>query len=217
MAAPKQNSDSAPLLSGDGASLKLPNSPANGSSSHQKDDPMILPPGTTSSQFSSFITKAQAIVSAPNIEIIKPDNELKDGDYMHPCHGHDMHAILDRNYFVASCIISPRSVPEVQSLMRLCNEFEIPVWPYSIGRNTGYGGAAPRVPGSVGLNLGRHMNQVLKVDTEDAWALVEPGVTFLGLHDYLEERGLREKVWLDVSLPFDLCGYSGVLMMRIGP
>lgn len=113
-----------------------------------------------------------------------------------------MHAILDRDYFVTSAVISPRSVPEVQSMMRLCTETGVPVWPYSIGRNTGYGGAAPRVPGSIGLNLGRNMNKVLNVDTEDAWALVEPGVTFMSLHDHLEKNGLREKVWLDVSFRF---------------
>jgi len=49
------------------------------------------------------------------------------------------------------------------------------------------------------MNLGRHMNKVLKVDTDDAWALMEPGVTFFDLHGYLERNGLREKIWLDVS------------------
>lgn len=29
--------------------------------------------------------------------------------------------------------------------------------------------------------------------------LVKPGVRFMDLHAYLEEHGLREKVWLDVS------------------
>ena len=42
-----------------------------------------------------------------------------------------MHATLDRDYFVASVVISPRSMPEVQALMRLCNEFSMPAWPYS--------------------------------------------------------------------------------------
>lgn len=65
-------------------------------------------------------------------------------------------------------------------------------------KSTGYGGAAPRVPGSVAIDLGKNMNQVLEVNTDDAYALVEPGVTFFSLHDYLVEHGLREKVWLDV-------------------
>ena len=84
--------------------------------------------------------------------------------------------------------------------MRLCNEFEIPVWPFSIGRNTGYGGAAPRVPGSICLNMGKHMNRVLDINVEGAYALVEPGVTYFDLYNYMEERNLREKVWMDVSI-----------------
>lgn len=189
----------APSLHPNGATLKMPTRNTNGTS-HQPGDPMILPPGISSSQFIDFITRATSIVGPKNVEVILPDNTLNDGSYENPCHGHDMHAILDRDYFVTSAVVSPRSVPEVQEMMRLCTETGVPVWPYSIGRNTGYGGAAPRVPGSVGLNLGKNMNRVLNVDTEDAWALVEPGVTFLGLHEYLEENGLREKVWLDVRV-----------------
>lgn len=64
---------------------------------------------------------------------------------------------------MCSATISPRAVPEVQDMMRLCNEFEVPVWPVSIGRNTGYGGAAPRVPGSIVLELGKHMNRVWRL------------------------------------------------------
>jgi hypothetical protein len=37
------------------------------------------------------------------------------------------------------------------------------------------------------------------VNTEGVFALVEPGVTFFDLHNYLEKYNLREKVWLDVS------------------
>jgi FAD/FMN-containing dehydrogenase len=49
------------------------------------------------------------------------------------------------------------------------------------------------------MNLGKNMNKILDVNTEDAWAFVEPGVTIFDLHRSFEERGLREKVWLDVS------------------
>ena len=61
------------------------------------------------------------------------------------------------------------------------------------------------MPGSVGLDLGRHMNKILDVDVDGAYALVEPGVTFANLHTYLEENNLREKVWIDVP---DLGGGS---------
>ena len=171
--------------------------------SRTKDGPKVLPPGRTLENVQAFIDKARQLCGNKNTELIEVDYHLIDGDYMHPCKGHDMHAIVDREYFVASATISPRDVPEVQALMKLCNEYEIPVWPISIGRNTGYGGAAPRVPGSVCLDLGKHMNRILDVDTDGCFALVEPGVTFFDLHEYLEKHGLREKVWLDVSSSID--------------
>ncbi|KAF8866568.1 putative D-lactate dehydrogenase [Acephala macrosclerotiorum] len=180
-----------------------PHRPSQKSST--KGGPKILPPGCTAENFNSFLDAARKLVGEENVFLIELDHNLIDGDYMHPCKGHDMHAVLDREYFVASATVAPRDVPEVQELMRLCNKFEIPVWPFSIGRNTGYGGAAPRVPGSVCMDLGKHMNKVLDVNIEGAYALVEPGVTFFDLHEYLEERNLREKVWLDVP---DLGGGS---------
>lgn len=167
--------------------------------------PMKLPPGTSWDEFRDFIQKAEETCGRENVRVIEKSEELIDGDYMHPCKGHDMHAILERDHFVASAVVFPREVPDVQAMMRLCNDFEIPVWPYSIGSNTGYGGAAPRVPGSICLDLGHHMNKILEVNVEDAFALVEPGVTFFDLHNHLEKHDLRKHVWLDVP---DLGGGS---------
>lgn len=102
-------------------------------------------------------------------------------------------------------MISPRNVPEVQALMRLSTELTIPVWPFSGGRNVGYGGAAPRVPGSVGLDLGRNMNRVLDINPKAATCLVEPGVTYADLYAELVRRGLEDKLWVDTP---DLGGGS---------
>lgn len=90
-----------------------------------------------------------------------------------------MYHVLPKAQFVSSAVVAPRNVPEVQAIMRLCNEFEIPVWPFSIGRNVGYGGAAPRVPGSIGLDMGRNMRKIVDVNIDGAYAIVEPGVTFV--------------------------------------
>jgi hypothetical protein len=171
----------------------------NGVTSRSSGDPLVLPPGTSSAQFADFINRAKAICGAENVFIVETSEQIIDGTYKEPNKTHDMHAVLDRSYFVCSATISPRNVPEVQEMMRLCNEFDIPVWPFSVGRNTGYGGAAPRVPGSICLELGKNMNRILEVNTEDAYALVEPGVTYFDLHEYLEKHNLREKVWIDVS------------------
>lgn len=90
-----------------------------------------------------------------------------------------MYHITTKEYLVASAVVAPRNVPEVQAIVRLCNDFEIPLWPFSIGRNVGYGGAAPRVTGSVGLDMGRNMKKILEVNTDGAYSFVEPGVTFM--------------------------------------
>ncbi|KAF7528028.1 hypothetical protein G7054_g10279 [Neopestalotiopsis clavispora] len=167
--------------------------------------PLCLPPSTNFDKFKDFITRASEICGDENVTVVSQSEQLGREDYLDPSKVHDMYHLLGQEAFVSSAVVSPRSVPEVQEMVRLCNDFEIPLWPFSVGRNVGYGGAAPRVPGSIGLDMGRHMNRVLKVDTDGAYALVEPGVTFSDLHNYLVENNLRDKVWVDVP---DLGGGS---------
>ncbi|KAG7070985.1 vanillyl-alcohol oxidase [Colletotrichum scovillei] len=167
--------------------------------------PRRLPPGWNANDFEHFVESVVPIVGAENLDIISADKELADGDYVNPCKSHDMHAVYERDFFVSCAIVNPRSVPEVQDVMRLCNQLQMPVWPFSIGRNTGYGGAAPRVPGSLGIELGKHLNKVLEVNVDGAYALVEPGVTFAGLYEHLVKTGLSKHLWLDVP---DLGGGS---------
>jgi FAD/FMN-containing dehydrogenase len=167
--------------------------------------PLFLPPNTTTATFSTFVDRLTEVVSADNLTVINDEQHLQNETYMDRSKVHDMFHILEKDHFVSSAVVAPRSVPEVQSIMRLANEFDIPVWPFSMGRNMGYGGAAPRVTGSIGIDMGKNMNKVIEVNTDSAYALVEPGVSFFDLHEYLEKNGLREKVWADVP---DLGGGS---------
>jgi FAD/FMN-containing dehydrogenase len=171
----------------------------------QVAEPLCLPPNTTPEKFSSFIQQAQGICSQQNVEVIAKSEQLSKDNYLDPSKVHDMYPFLGKDYFVSSAVIAPRNVPEAQAIVRLCNEFGIPLWPFSVGRNVGYGGAAPRVRGSIGLDLGKNMNKILKVDVDGAYALVEPGVTYVDLHNYLVEHNLRDKLWIDVP---DLGGGS---------
>jgi 4-cresol dehydrogenase (hydroxylating) len=106
--------------------------------------------------------------------------------------------------FQPSAVLMPESVEQVQAILRIANEFRLPLWTSSQGRNNGYGGPAPRVEGSVVLSL-RRMNRVLEVNEESAYALVEPGVRFFDLYDELKARGNR--LWMSVP---DL-GWGSVL------
>ncbi|EXJ91673.1 vanillyl-alcohol oxidase [Capronia epimyces CBS 606.96] len=168
-------------------------------------DPLVLPPGISSQTFKVFIVRVINIVGESNVDVIKDAQQLGKDSYLDPSKVHDMFYISDEDYFVSSAVVAPRNVQDVQAIIRLSNELVVPLWPFSVGRNVGYGGAAPRVPGSVGLDMGKNMNQVLEVDVDGAYALVEPGVTFSDLHDYLVQNNLRDKLWIDVP---DLGGGS---------
>lgn len=206
MIQPQQDSPkSAPEETTGGTTAQSAYRKPNGDSPRVAGDPLVLPPGSSSEIFKQFSTRAAAIVGEGNFTVVTTSDELAQESYLEPSKAHDMYHIVEKEYFVASAVIAPRTVPDVQEIMKLCNEFKIPVWPFSVGRNVGYGGAAPRVPGSVGLDMGRNMKKILNVDVEGAFALVEPGVTFFDLHDYLVKNNLRDRVWLDVP---DLGGGS---------
>ena len=99
---------------------------------------------------------------------------------------------------VASAAVAPANVEEVQQIVRVANRYGIPIYPISTGRNLTYGGAAPTLSGSVVVDLKR-MDRVLEVDEDRHFALVEPGVSYFDLYNYIQERGLN--VMLDVPDP----------------
>lgn len=102
--------------------------------SKAQGDSLTLPPGITSEQFHEFIAAAKGIVGDENVTIISESSQLSHEHYIDPSKAHDMHNIVDREYFVASAVLCPREVPDVQEILRLCNKTEVPVWPFSIGR-----------------------------------------------------------------------------------
>jgi FAD/FMN-containing dehydrogenase len=89
----------------------------------------------------------------------------------------------------ASAALAPTTVEQVQRIVAIANRRRIPLYATSTGRNLGYGGAAPVYSGSVVVDLKR-MNRVIEVSEEGAYALIEPGVSYLELYRYLEDRQL---------------------------
>ena len=94
-----------------------------------------------------------------------------------------------------SAVVYPGSTEDVQTVVRWANKYRIPIYPISMGRNLGYGGAAPRVPGSVVLDLGRRMDKVLNIDGENASCMVEPGVSYFKLYEEIQKQKLP--LWID--------------------
>ncbi|WP_368499127.1 FAD-binding oxidoreductase [Herbiconiux sp. A18JL235] len=102
----------------------------------------------------------------------------------------------DRSYD-SSAVLYPSSTEGVQAVVRLADELEVPLWVSSQGRNNGYGGPSPRVAGSVLVSL-RRMNRVLEINPTLAYAVVEPGVSWMELHAAIAEAGHND---LLVSVP----------------
>lgn len=167
--------------------------------------PLKLPPNTTQEKFDIAITELRSLLREDGVEL--NDKPLVDGWYMeHPYNlpqstsrlttssllfrnTHDAFHIANQEELVCSAIAYPSSVTEVQNIVKWAIKYLMPIYPISLGRNLGYGGAAPRVPGSVVIDLGRKMNRVLKISGENASCLVEPGVSYFKLYENVQKSG----------------------------
>jgi 4-cresol dehydrogenase (hydroxylating) len=97
---------------------------------------------------------------------------------------------------VPLAVVRPGCAREVAELARLALVHRVALYPVSTGKNWGYGDACAVNGGQVLLDLSR-MNRIVKVDTELAYAVIEPGVTQHQLSDYLHEQ--RTGLWCDCT------------------
>lgn len=95
---------------------------------------------------------------------------------------------------VAAAAVAPADTAEVQAVVRLANEYRVPLWTIGRGKNFGYGSAAPMMSGCVVLDLTRMKK--IEMDAENGVVLLEPGVGFYDLYDYLEQHNLP--YWMSV-------------------
>src|SRR5213078_1857173 len=82
-------------------------------------------------------------------------------------------------------IIRPADRDELQKCMRIANQFRIPVYPVSSGKNWGYGSGVPSSDASVIIDLSR-MNRIVDFHEKLAYVTVEPGVTQRQLFQFLQ-------------------------------
>jgi len=135
------------------------------------DAPAFVLPEAVRDEFLAVVGRENAFVT-----------EAERDEYRDPYWSHE-----DRTYD-SSLVVFPASTEEVQAIVRIANAHGVPLWASSQGRNNGYGGPSPRVRGSVLISF-RKMNRVLEVNTELAYAVVEPGVRWLDLYDVLHAQG----------------------------
>jgi FAD/FMN-containing dehydrogenase len=146
----------------------------------------VLPPGVSQGDFDQAIKGLVQTLGKANVftgEAIR--------DYVDP------YEVLEvsEGRKVPSAAVTPTSLEALQAVLRIANRFSIPVWTFSRGKNIGYGGPAPRLPGSLAVDLHR-MNKIIEVNEKFAYAVVEPGVTFTDLYTYCAANKLE--VWPSV-------------------
>lgn len=147
-------------------------------------------PGVTDSDFAAAIQKFGNVVGKDWVFTSDEDLDLYRDAYS-PLRG-----MPDER--IASAAVAPYTAEEVQAVVRIASEYGIPLYPISTGKNLGYGGSAPVYSGSVVLDLKR-MNRIIEVDDVNHHAIVEPGVSYFDLYEYIQAKQL--KVWIDCPDP----------------
>ena len=154
----------------------------------------LLPPGVSATDFARALEEFRAVLGSERV--LTSEAELREF--------RDPFSFSTWDDYLASAVVLPETVEEVQAIVRVANEIGIALWTHSAGMNNGYGGPAPRVKGSVILSL-RKMDKVLEINEESAYAVVEPGVRWFDLYDAVQAGGHK----LMVSIP-DL-GWGSVI------
>lgn len=150
----------------------------------------MLPPNVGQEDFAAALTAFRDAVGADWVFTSAEDVALYRDAYS---------PLWDQtNERVVSAAVAPASVEEVQAVMRTAHRHGIPIYPISTGKNLGYGGSAPNLSGSVVLDLKR-MNRIVEVNDKRHFAIVEPGVSYFELYEYIQQNNLQ--VWIDVPGP----------------
>ncbi|MFC7309875.1 FAD-binding oxidoreductase [Streptomyces monticola] len=112
------------------------------------------------------------------------DAVLTDPDVM-SSYAHDMASFCDAG--APAVVVMPRTVEEVQHIMRTATALRVPVVPQ--GARTGLSGAANASDGCIVLSLIK-MDRILEISPVDRIAVVEPGVVNAALSRAVNEHGL---------------------------
>ncbi|THB68476.1 MAG: FAD-binding oxidoreductase, partial [Gammaproteobacteria bacterium] len=114
-------------------------------------------------------------------EIVGRDNILTDtGDCL--TYGYDN----SRRQAQPAIVVFPTDAEQVREIVIKCNELKLPL--LARGRATATTGATVPVDGAAVISFEK-MNRIIRIDTDNRLAVVEPGVTNQELQNALAEKG----------------------------
>jgi glycolate oxidase len=92
----------------------------------------------------------------------------------------DLHCLPD-------LVLKPRTADEISAILRICNQYKIPVTPRGAG--TGLSGGALAINGGIVLSTER-MNEIISIDECNQQVITEPGVITEVLQKAVKAKGL---------------------------
>ena len=92
--------------------------------------------------------------------------------------------------FPPSLVVWPKTTDEVIQIVKWANSSQTPIIPVSSGAPRRFGSSLTKVENTIIVDLSR-MNQIMRIDTKNKVAMVEPGVTYAQLIPELKKNGLR--------------------------
>jgi 4-cresol dehydrogenase (hydroxylating) len=147
--------------------------------------PPTLPPRLSARKFAAALRAVERVVGSHWVFASDEDRNAYS----------DAYAPGNAESYAPAAGVAPANLEELRALLQIANEYRLPLWPVSRGKNLGYGGPAPALAGTVVLDLSR-MKKIIEVDARLGYCLVEPGVGFFDLADYL--RAQRIPLWMSV-------------------
>jgi glycolate oxidase len=100
---------------------------------------------------------------------------------------HYAHDETEDLHFLPDVVIKPGTAEEISAILKICNEYKIPVTPRGAGTGLS-GGALPHL-GGVLLSIER-LNKIIKIDERNLQVITEAGVITEVLQNELKEKGL---------------------------
>ena len=97
------------------------------------------------------------------------------------------HDETENLHFLPDTVLKPKTTEEISSILKIFNEYKIPVTPRGAGTGLS-GGALPNL-GGVLLSTER-LNSILNIDERNLQVIVEPGVITEVLQNAVKEKGL---------------------------